>query len=110
MLLDSEKANKQTNRLFCAKNHYREAEETTHVVCHVYLEVPNGHRSINASSAELATVLLVSFIDRHLAANNKNKQTCLSTLSMCIPKYIGLGIGKALHQHAHSVCDERLRT
>ena len=41
-------------------------------VCDIYLEVPNGHRSINASSAELATVPLVSFIDRHLAANNKN--------------------------------------
>lgn len=32
-----------------------------------YLEVPNGHCSIDSCGAELATIPFVSFIDRHLA-------------------------------------------
>lgn len=39
-------------------------------VC-VYLEVPNGHCSINACGAELATIPFVSLIDRHLAKDMK---------------------------------------
>lgn len=35
-------------------------------VC-IYLEVPNGHSSIDTCGAELATIPFVSLIDRHLA-------------------------------------------
>lgn len=41
------------------------------LVC-LYLKVPNGHCSIDARGAELATIPFVSLIDRHLA----KEQTC----------------------------------
>ena len=39
-----------------------------------YLQVPNGHGSINACGAELATVPLVSLEDRHLAGETTNTE------------------------------------
>lgn len=43
-------------------------------VC-VYLEIPNGHCSIDACGAELATIPFVSLVDRHLAED----ETCRYT-------------------------------
>lgn len=39
----------------------------------LYLEVPDGHRSIDASGAELTTIPFVPLIDRHLAEKRETK-------------------------------------
>lgn len=40
---------------------------------HFYLEVPNGHCSIDTCGAELATIPFVSLIDRHLAKKQTHR-------------------------------------
>lgn len=39
-----------------------------------YLEIPNSHGSINASSAKLATILLVHLINRYLTEKRQKQQ------------------------------------
>lgn len=46
------------------------SRQTAHVC--IYLEVPNGHSSIDTCGAELATIPFVSLIDRHLAKRHRH--------------------------------------
>lgn len=39
-----------------------------------YLEIPNSHGSINASSAKLATILLVHLINRYLTEERQKEE------------------------------------
>lgn len=39
-----------------------------------YLEIPNSHGSIDASSAKLATILLVHFINRYLTKKRQKQE------------------------------------
>lgn len=40
-----------------------------------YLEIPNCHSSIDASSAKFATILLVHLINRHLTERKQKRET-----------------------------------
>ena len=39
-----------------------------------YLEIPNGHGSIDASSAKFATILLVHLVNRHLTEKRQRQE------------------------------------